>query len=82
MSQVQKKPLDWSGCPIITRVPGLMGGSPVIRGMRITPEAILVNWESGLSVSEIHELFPGVDEKDMQTIVDYAEKHDLSAHQA
>jgi len=77
MSQVQAKLLDWSGCPIITRVPGLMGGVPVIRGMRITPETILMHWEDGMSFSEIAEQFD-VAIEDMKTIVDYAQSHGLS----
>ena len=74
---IRKTQLNWSGCPIIWRVPGLMGGVPVIRGMRITPETILTHWESGMDFAEIAEQFD-VDINDMQTIVEFANSHGLS----
>jgi uncharacterized protein (DUF433 family) len=65
--------LDWSGCPLIRREPGKLGGAPNIDGMRITPEAILENYESGFSVSEIaDEIFPGVTQEQIRTILIYA----------
>jgi uncharacterized protein (DUF433 family) len=41
--------------------------------MRITPEAILDNYESGFSISEIaNEIFPGVTQEQIRTILKYA----------
>ncbi len=65
--------LAWSGCPLIRRETGKRGGAPNIDGMRITPEAILENYESGFSVSEIaDEIFPGVTQEQIRTILMYA----------
>ncbi len=69
----QRTAIDWSGCPLIRREPGKLGGAPNIDGMRITPEAILDNYESGCSVAEIaNEIFPGVTEEQIETILKYA----------
>ena len=64
--------IDWSGCPIIERDPEKMGGEPTIRAWRITPDSIVDNYESGLSVDEIVEQFPSLPEQDIRTVLNYA----------
>jgi uncharacterized protein (DUF433 family) len=64
--------LDWSGCFLIERDPEKLGGAPNIGGMRITPETILDNYEDGLSVAEIIEQFPSVNEEQIRVILAYA----------
>jgi uncharacterized protein (DUF433 family) len=65
--------LDWSGCPIVQREPGKLGGAPNVAGMRITPEAILDNYEDGCSIAEISdEIFPGVSQEQIRIILRYA----------
>jgi uncharacterized protein (DUF433 family) len=66
--------LDWSGCSLIQRDPQKMGGVPNVDGMRITPEAVLANYEDGLSISEIIEQFPSLNEQQIHTILTYAEE--------
>ncbi len=69
----QPTALDWSGCPLVQREPGKLGGAPNIDGMRIKPEAILDNYESGFGVAEIaNEIFPGVTQEQIETILRYA----------
>lgn len=53
--------IDWSACSIVQRNPNLLHG----------------DFESGLSISEIREQFPSVDENEIRTILDYAAKHGL-----
>jgi uncharacterized protein (DUF433 family) len=65
--------LDWSGCSLIWCEPGKLGGAPNIDGMRITPEAILENYEDGCTITEIaNEIFPGVTQEQIRTILTYA----------
>ncbi len=64
--------IDWSGCPLVQRDPLKLGGAPNVDGMRITPETIIDNYESGFSVSEIVEMFPAVTEEQARTILVYA----------
>ncbi len=41
--------------------------------MRITPEAILENYEDGCTITEIaNEIFPGVTQEQIRTILTYA----------
>jgi uncharacterized protein (DUF433 family) len=64
--------IDWSGCSLVQRHPLKLGGAPNIDGMRITPETIVDNYESGFSVAEIVDMFPAVNEQQAQTFLSYA----------
>jgi uncharacterized protein (DUF433 family) len=66
--------LDWSGCPLIQTDPQKMGGVPNIDGMRITPETVVDNYEDGLSIAEIIEQFPSLNEQQISTILAHAAK--------
>ena len=39
--------VDWTDCPLIERVPGKLGGAPVIRHSRVRPDDLLVNRGEG-----------------------------------
>lgn len=64
--------IDWSGCSLVQRDPLKLCGAPNIDGIRITPETIVDNYESGFTVAEIIEMFPAVSEQQARTILDYA----------
>jgi uncharacterized protein (DUF433 family) len=57
---------------IITIEPGKRGGKPCIRGMRITVGDILGWLASGMSIPEILEDFPELEEKDIYAALSYA----------
>jgi len=57
---------------IITIEPGKRGGKPCIRGMRITVGDILGWLAAGMSVPEILEDFPELEEKDIYAALSYA----------
>jgi uncharacterized protein (DUF433 family) len=57
---------------IITIEPGKRGGKPCIRGMRITVGDILGWLAAGMSVPEILEDFPELEEKDIYAALAYA----------
>ena len=61
--------IDWSGCSLAQCDPLKLGGSPNIDGMRITPETIVDNYESGFNVVE---MFPAGTEEQARTILAYA----------
>ena len=56
----------------ITIVPGLMGGKPTIRGMRFPASDILEMIANGMSIPEILEQHPILEEKDIQASLLYA----------
>ena len=54
--------------------PGVHGGAPVLRGTRMPVNAIVDNFEFGVSVAEISEQFE-IPEDCIKAIVSYAETH-------
>jgi uncharacterized protein (DUF433 family) len=69
--------MDWTNCPEIERVPGKMGGRPVIQGTRIEPETIVTDFELGSPVEEIHENFPTVSVDTIKKVIAFAQKYQL-----
>lgn len=57
---------------IITIEPGKRGGTPCIRGMRITVYDILGYLASGMSYEEILEDFPYLTKEDIMACLSYA----------
>ena len=56
----------------ITINPEVMGGKPCIRGMRVTVGTITGLIASGVSFSEILELYPYLEEEDIKAALTYA----------
>lgn len=56
----------------ITVDPGVMVGKPTIRGMRITVEQILKALAGGLSVKDLLEDYPELEEEDVRVALLYA----------
>ena len=65
---------DWSGCPLIQRDPEKMGGQPTVAALRLTPEALVDNFNSGYDIPELLELFPDTPVAYIRMVLDYAEK--------
>lgn len=57
----------------ITVDPGVMVGKPIIRGTRITVEAILDELAGGLSESEVLEDFPELAPEDVRAAIAFAQ---------
>ena len=70
--------MDWAGCDLVERVPGKVGGRPVIKGTRIEPDFLLVEAELGRSPEETHEEFPTLSVGVIRAIQTYAEEHERS----
>ena len=66
--------IDWSGCPLVEVKPGVHSGAPVLRGTRMPANAIVDNFDYGMSVSEIAEQFELQPDR-VQAIVTYAQSH-------
>lgn len=58
----------------ITHVPGLMGGRPTIRGMRVTVGSILDHLANGYSIEKILAEFPYLERQDIEQAVRYARR--------
>ena len=56
----------------IVRDPGICGGEAVIRGTRVTVRTILASLAEGMSVAEIVENFPTLDEEAVRAVIAFA----------
>jgi len=56
----------------ITVNPNIFGGKPIIRGMRIKVENILALLEQGVTLEEIMDDYPDLEEDDIRACLAYA----------
>ena len=66
--------VDWSECPLVEVRPGVHSGAPVLRGTRMPANAIVDNFDYGVSISEIAEQFELPPDR-VEAIVTYAQSH-------
>jgi len=64
--------LDWSQCPAVESVSGKVSGAWVFRGTRIPVAAVFENLEDGLSIKEIVEMFDGLTQEQVKSVLDFA----------
>jgi uncharacterized protein (DUF433 family) len=65
--------IDWTNCPDVESVPGRCSGQPVVKGTRLTVDAILNNADAGCSAEEIAtEIFEGVTVEQVRRILRFA----------
>jgi uncharacterized protein (DUF433 family) len=48
---------DWFECPLVEVKPGVQSAAPVLRGTRMPADAIVDNFDYGVSAAEIAEQF-------------------------
>jgi uncharacterized protein (DUF433 family) len=66
--------IDWAECPLVEIRPQVQSGAPVLRGTRMPVDAIVDNFDYGLSVAEIAEQFE-IPPECVEAIVNYAKSH-------
>ncbi len=66
--------IDWSECPLVEVNPRVQSGAPVLRGTRMPVDAIVDNFDYGVSAVEISEQFE-VPLDRIQAILAYAQSH-------
>lgn len=64
--------LNWNDCPELERDPDRVGGAWVFRGTRVPVKALFENLESGASVQEFIEWFPGVRKVQVDAVLEHA----------
>jgi uncharacterized protein (DUF433 family) len=72
-----KGTVDWSGCPWVEVNPRVHSGAPVLVGTRMPVDAIIDNFEYGVSVAEISHQFE-ISPDRIQAILSYAKDHRLA----
>ena len=71
--------LDWTVCAAVERIPGRVSGAWVFTGTRVPVRALFENLESGASVNEFLEWFPGVEHEQVIAVLAHAERSLLPA---
>jgi uncharacterized protein (DUF433 family) len=72
-----KEKIDWSECPLVEVKPGVQSGAPVLLGTRMPVDAIVDNFDYGVSVAEIVEQFE-VSPDQIEAILTYAKSHHIA----
>jgi uncharacterized protein (DUF433 family) len=72
-----KEKIDWSECELVETKPGVQSGAPVLRGTRMPVEAIVDNFDYGVSVAEIAEQFE-ISPDRVEAVLAYAKSHRLA----
>ena len=69
-----KEQVDWSGCSLVESRAEVQSGAPVLRGTRMPADAIVGNFDYGLSATEISEQFE-IPVEHVEEILSYAKSH-------
>jgi uncharacterized protein (DUF433 family) len=64
--------LDGNQCPEVERVPGKVSGAWLFRGTRVPVRALFENLESGATVGQCLEWFPGVTRRQVEAVLEFA----------
>ena len=71
--------LDWSECPAVEHNPDRVSGAWVFRGTRVPVTALFENLESGASLEEFLEWFPGVTREQAEGVLEHVARSLLVA---
>jgi uncharacterized protein (DUF433 family) len=72
-----KEKIDWSECQLVEIKPGVQSGAPVLFGTRMPVNAIVDNFDYGVSVAEIAEQFELPPDR-IEAILTYAKGHRIA----
>lgn len=65
--------LDWSQCPAVERSSAKVSGAWVFKNSRVPVRALFENLESGATVNDFLEWFPGIERKQVEAVLEFAE---------
>ena len=66
--------LDWNKCAMVERVDGKVSGAWLFKGTRVPVLALFENLESGATVDDFLEWFPGVTREHVEVVLKHAEQ--------
>lgn len=64
--------IHWADCEVVEVNPKILSGAPVFQGTRIPISTIFENMESGASIEELVEWFPGLEETHVRELLKFA----------
>jgi uncharacterized protein (DUF433 family) len=65
--------LDWKNCAVVERNPGKVSGTWVFKNTRVPVRALFENLETGATINDFLEWFPGVERKQIEAVLEFAE---------
>ena len=66
--------LEWATCPVVERHPEKVSGAWVFRGTRVPVSALFTNLESGATIEDFLEWFPGVTREQTISVLEHANR--------
>ncbi len=66
--------LNWSQCSAVERIPGKVSGVWLFKGTRVPVKALFENLESGATVENFLEWFPGVSRGQVEAVLEHAQR--------
>ena len=66
--------LDWADCREVERTDERVSGAWVFRGTRVPVRALFENLESGATVDQFLDWFPGVTREQVAAVLEHAEQ--------
>jgi uncharacterized protein (DUF433 family) len=66
--------LNWKDCPEVERHPEIVSGAWVFKGTRVPVEALFENLKDGARVDDFITWFPGVTRRQIEAVLELAEK--------
>jgi len=71
--------LDWTQCPAVERKADKMSGAWVFKDTRVPVTALFENLESGATIDNFLEWFPGVTRQQVEAVLQHAERSLIEA---
>jgi uncharacterized protein (DUF433 family) len=65
---------NWNECDVVERRADKVSGAWVFKGTRVPVAALFENLESGASIDQFLEWFPGITRAQVQAVLVYAEQ--------
>ena len=71
--------LDWTQCPTVERKAEKLSGAWVFKDTRVPVTALFENLESGATIDDFLEWFPGVTRQQVEAVLQHAERSLIEA---
>jgi uncharacterized protein (DUF433 family) len=67
--------IDWKLCPDVETKSDVMSGAPVVRGTRVTAQAVIDNFDDGYTAEQIvAEIYPSLPVEPTRRVIAYARR--------
>lgn len=71
--------LNWSQCSAVERIPGKVSGAWLFKGTRVPVKSLFENLESGATVENFLDWFPGVTRGQVEAVLEHAQRSLIEA---